>query len=156
MKWALVLSGGGARGLAHIGVLKILKLWGLRPDIVVGTSIGAIVGGAFACGMEPEEMEKFMVEKFDLHKYLDSWIMKLEGGPFVTIIKIGDAFQALWRSTAVDSGRKVLKLLRKFTSNKKEEYEINRVRPKSKLVLRVRFPPSPQKIGSTEKVRIFI
>ena len=119
MKWALVLSGGGARGLAHIGVLKVLRHWGLRPDIVVGTSIGAIVGGAFACGMEPEAMEKFMVEEFDLHKYLDSWIMKLEGGPFVKIIKIGDAFQSLWRSTAVDSGRKVLKLFRIFTNNKK-------------------------------------
>ncbi len=118
-KWALVLSGGGARGLAHIGVLKMLKLWGLRPDIVVGTSMGAIVGGAFACGMEPEEMEKFMVEEFDLHKYLDSWIMKLEGGPFVKIIKIGDAFKSLWRSTAVDSGRKVLQLFRIFTNNKK-------------------------------------
>jgi len=118
-KWALVLSGGGARGLAHIGVLKILKLWGLRPDIVVGTSMGAIVGGAFACGMEPEAMERFMVEEFDLHKYLDSWIMKLAGGPFVKIIKIGDAFQSLWRSTAVDSGRKVLKLFRIFTNNKK-------------------------------------
>ena len=118
MKWALVLSGGGARGLAHIGVLKILKSWGLRPDIVVGTSMGAIVGGAFACGMEPEEMEKFMVEEFDLDKYVDSWIMKLEGGPLVKIIKIGDAFQSLWRNTAVDSGRKVLKLLRVFTKNK--------------------------------------
>jgi NTE family protein len=119
MKWALVLSGGGARGLAHIGVLKILKLWGLRPDIVVGTSMGAIVGGAFACGMEPEEMEKFMVEEFDLHKYLDSWIMKLEDGPFVKIIKAGDAFQSLLRSTAVDSGRKALKLFRKFTNNRR-------------------------------------
>ncbi|MBA7536908.1 hypothetical protein ES705_29173 [subsurface metagenome] len=119
MKWALVLSGGGARGLAHIGVLKILKLWGLRPDIVVGTSMGAIFGGAFACGMEPEVMEKFMVEEFNINKYLDSWIMKLEGGPFVKIIKAGDALQALWRSTAVDSGRKVLKLFRIFTNNRK-------------------------------------
>jgi NTE family protein len=46
--FALVLGGGGARGLAHIGVLKALEREGFIPDLVVGTSMGAIVGGMYA------------------------------------------------------------------------------------------------------------
>ena len=47
-KTALVLSGGGAKGLAHIGVLRVLDSLGVRPDIVIGTSMGAMIGGMFA------------------------------------------------------------------------------------------------------------
>ena len=56
-KVALVLSGGGARGIAHIGVLKVLEEARIPVDCVVGTSMGAIVGGAAATGMPPAEME---------------------------------------------------------------------------------------------------
>lgn len=49
-KLALALGGGGARGWAHIGILRALAKAGLNPDIVVGTSIGAIVGGHYAGG----------------------------------------------------------------------------------------------------------
>src|SRR5690606_29103218 len=48
---ALVLGGGGIRGFAHIGVLQALEEAGIRPDIIVGTSAGAVVGVAFASGM---------------------------------------------------------------------------------------------------------
>ena len=49
---ALVLSGGGAKGLAHIGVLRVLDSLGIRPDLVVGSSMGAIIGGRWpAAGM---------------------------------------------------------------------------------------------------------
>ena len=53
---ALVLSGGGARGLAHVGVLKVLEEARVPVDIVVGTSMGAIVGGLYAAGMDPKEL----------------------------------------------------------------------------------------------------
>jgi NTE family protein len=46
----LVLGGGAARGFAHIGVLRTLLAHGIRPDVIAGTSIGAIVGGIFAAG----------------------------------------------------------------------------------------------------------
>ncbi len=48
MKIALVLGGGGARGIAHIGVIRFLEEQGFRPSIICGTSIGAIVGGKYA------------------------------------------------------------------------------------------------------------
>lgn len=55
---ALVLSGGGARGLAHIGVLKALERMHVPYDCVVGTSMGAIVGGTLATGVTPGEAEE--------------------------------------------------------------------------------------------------
>lgn len=57
-KIGLVLGGGGARGLAHIGVMKVLESEKIRPDIIVGTSIGAVVGGALASGMKAGELEE--------------------------------------------------------------------------------------------------
>src|SRR3954464_9556675 len=54
---ALVLSGGGARGLAHIGVLKVLRELRVPVDVIVATSMGSIVGGAYAAGHTTESME---------------------------------------------------------------------------------------------------
>jgi len=56
-KVGLVLSGGGARGLAHIGVLKVLREQRVPVDFIVATSMGSIVGGAYAAGTTPEGME---------------------------------------------------------------------------------------------------
>ena len=53
----LVLGGGGARGAAHIGVLKVLEELRIPVDYVAGTSMGSIVGGLYATGMSPEEIE---------------------------------------------------------------------------------------------------
>jgi NTE family protein len=55
-----VLSGGGARGMAHIGVLKVLEEVGLRPDYIAGTSAGAIMGGLYALGYTAAEIEQVM------------------------------------------------------------------------------------------------
>lgn len=54
----LVLGGGGAKGAAHIGVLRVLDEMRVPVDCVTGTSMGALVGGTFASGMPPEEIEK--------------------------------------------------------------------------------------------------
>jgi NTE family protein len=56
----LVLSGGGARGAAHIGVLKVLEELHVVPDMVVGTSMGSIVGGLYAAGWSPGEIETLL------------------------------------------------------------------------------------------------
>jgi NTE family protein len=58
----LALSGGGARGIAHVGVLKVLEELRVPIHCVTGTSMGAIVGGTFASGRAPAEMEKLVLE----------------------------------------------------------------------------------------------
>lgn len=57
-KVALVLGGGAARGFAHIGVIKMLESQGIVPDIVVGTSAGAVVGALYAGGFDAFAMQK--------------------------------------------------------------------------------------------------
>ena len=54
---SLALSGGGARGLAHIGVLKVLREEGIRIDFIAGVSMGGIIGGLYSSGYSPEELE---------------------------------------------------------------------------------------------------
>ena len=54
-KLVLVLSGGGARGFAHVGVLRVLEELHIAPDLIVGTSMGSIVGGLYAAGWSPDE-----------------------------------------------------------------------------------------------------
>jgi NTE family protein len=118
MKWGLVLSGGGARGIAHVGLLKKLAAWDLRPAAVVGCSMGAIVGGAYACGMAPEEMERYLLEEFDMRRNLDSWVYQLTGGRLVRLLQAEDALHTLVRKRGIDSGSKVLELLRRLTADK--------------------------------------
>lgn len=55
---ALVLSGGGARGLAHVGVLKVLERERIPVDIITGTSMGAIIGGLYASGMTATDLDR--------------------------------------------------------------------------------------------------
>ncbi len=57
-KIGLVLSGGGARGFAHIGALKVLEANNIPIDYIVGTSMGSIVGGLYAIGLSPVEIEQ--------------------------------------------------------------------------------------------------
>jgi NTE family protein len=57
-KVGLVLGGGGVRGFSHIGVLKVLEKEGIDIDLIVGTSAGALIGGAYASGQTPDEIER--------------------------------------------------------------------------------------------------
>ena len=62
-KVALVLSGGGAKGFSHVGVLKALEENNIPIDYIAGTSMGAIVGGLYASGFSPEEIETLLTAK---------------------------------------------------------------------------------------------
>src|SRR5262245_37040039 len=59
-KIGLALSGGGARGAAHVGVLKVLEELRVPVHCITGTSMGSIVGGAYAAGVAPNEMAKIL------------------------------------------------------------------------------------------------
>lgn len=58
----LALCGGAVRALAHIGVLKVFKREKIDIDAICGTSMGAIIGGLYACGVTPERMEAIIDE----------------------------------------------------------------------------------------------
>lgn len=60
-KIGLVLSGGGARGAAHVGVLKVLEELRIPVDIVTGTSMGAVTGGLYAYGYSPAMLEETLI-----------------------------------------------------------------------------------------------
>jgi len=60
LKVALVLSGGGVKGYAHLGVLRVLERENIKIDYITGTSIGALVGTLYSIGYSVDEIEKFL------------------------------------------------------------------------------------------------
>jgi len=77
-EYGIVLSGGGARGLAHIGVLAALEKHGIVPGIVAGSSMGAIIGTFYAAGLSPDQMLAIAKDKklYNLFK----WTMPKKSG----------------------------------------------------------------------------
>lgn len=69
-KVGLALSGGGAKGIAQVGVIRVLEDEGFRPDMIAGTSIGSILGGLYAIGYSIEDLEKLAME-IDWEYYFD-------------------------------------------------------------------------------------
>ena len=67
LKVGLVLSGGGAKGFAHIGALKVLEKAGVRIDYIGGTSMGAIIGALYSSGYSANELDS-IVTSFDLNE----------------------------------------------------------------------------------------
>ena len=63
-KVGLVLSGGGARGFAHVGVLKYLEEQNIPIDYISGTSMGAIIGAFYAMGYSADEIEKMILSQY--------------------------------------------------------------------------------------------
>ena len=59
-KVAVVLSGGGAKGMAHIGVLKVLEKAGIPVDYITGTSMGSIIGGLYAIGYNSHSLDSMV------------------------------------------------------------------------------------------------
>lgn len=62
-KVGLVLSGGGARGVAHVGVIKVLEEAGIPIDYIAGTSMGSLVGALYAIGYTPEQMSHILTSQ---------------------------------------------------------------------------------------------
>ncbi len=69
---ALVLSGGGVKGLAHIGVLRVLDSLGVVPDLIVGTSMGSIIGALYASGYSGKRLDA-LVRTLDLERIFQSY-----------------------------------------------------------------------------------
>jgi len=76
-KFGISLSGGGARGILHIGVLEALKKYGIHPEVISGTSMGALAGVFYASGMEPLQILD-LVKSSKLHRMIN-WKLPANG-----------------------------------------------------------------------------
>lgn len=103
-KVALALGGGAARGFAHIGVIKALEAQGIVPDIIVGTSAGAVVGSLYAAGKNGFELQKLALQMEE--SQLSDWSLPDRG-----VLK-GEALQAFVNRAV--GGRPLEKLGRTF------------------------------------------
>ncbi|MFP7674607.1 patatin-like phospholipase family protein [Marivita sp. S0852] len=86
---ALVLGGGGARGLAHIHALKAFDDLGVRPTIVAGTSIGAILGACYCAGMSGAEIEDYALTRFEDRTQLIADAFKVRPDSFKSFLQDG-------------------------------------------------------------------
>jgi NTE family protein len=86
---ALALGGGGARGLAHIVVIETLDELGLRPKAIAGTSIGAIVGAAYAAGMSGKEIGAYALALTRRRSDVMGRLLKARVGRFADILSRG-------------------------------------------------------------------
>ncbi len=98
-KVGLVLSGGGAKGLAHVGVLKELEKNHIPIDYIVGTSMGAVVGAMYASGYSPAEIEQIVLspafQSWTSGKALDSKTFNaVTSGPSPSVLRLGVALDS--------------------------------------------------------------
>ncbi len=132
-KVAVVLAGGGAKGLAHIGALKVLEEAGVPIDIVVGNSMGSIVGGLYALGYTPAEMDSVV--------RCTDWIQLLLDTPdfgnnLLTARKLSETYQLRVALNpernfsptgrgGIIQGRNITNLLKRLTSTAADSVDFN-------------------------------
>jgi len=97
----LVLSGGGARGFAHIGVIKSLESHNIKPDIISGTSMGAIVGGLYSYGYSIEKIEK-IARNFDWKEFAKFFILPTTNKNFIEKDGVLKFFRNLTGNTKIE------------------------------------------------------
>jgi len=100
-KIGLALGGGSARGWAHIGVLKTLNEAGIYPDVIVGTSIGAVVGGCYVAGELPA-LERFARE-LTRRKVLGFLDFNFSGSGLITGQRLCDVLNTRLKNVAIES-----------------------------------------------------
>ena len=92
-KLALVLGGGGARGLAHIGVIRQMEKLGIKPDLIVGTSMGAVIGGMYAQTLDIDLVEN------KIKSFIDKFGAKGKWLGFLTDTKTKSSYQKIYDFT---------------------------------------------------------
>jgi NTE family protein len=118
----LVLSGGGARGTAHVGVLKVLDEMRIPVDVIVGTSMGAVVGGLYASGMSAKEIEKLTTSLDWQDAFRDSpprrsfgYRRKQDDSNFLAHYSLGVSTDGFKMPLGLVQGQKLTQVLRRST-----------------------------------------
>jgi NTE family protein len=118
----LVLSGGGARGAAHVGVLRVLEQLRIPIDCIAGTSSGAIVGGLYAAGLDPDAVQRVYVEVDWNRAFSDrpsrrtrSFRRKLDDATFLGNLELGIVDGGFRLPSGVIAGQHINTLLKTAT-----------------------------------------
>jgi NTE family protein len=131
----LALSGGGARGIAHIGVLQVLEELRIPVDIVTGTSMGALVGGMYAAGMSPSELEAIVTGIDWPAAFTDkppratrSFRRKQDDRGFLTSIRLGMRDGGLALPLGIIQGQELELLMRRLLARVREVRDFDDLR----------------------------
>lgn len=121
-KVGLVLSGGGAKGFAHVGVLKVLEKAGVRVDYVSGTSMGAVIGGLYASGYNAKELDSVLrvydldaLVKDELPREVSSFYQKENQAKYALSLPLHKGKIEL--PTGVSKGQSVYNVFSKLTEH---------------------------------------
>ena len=132
LKVGLVLSGGGAKGFAHIGVLKVIDSLGIKVDYVAGTSMGAIIGSLYASGYSGKQLDSlFKSLNFDdvisdnLPREAKTFYERVNSEKYVISLPF-DNFK-LKLPSAISGGQNVYNLLTKLTLPVSEIHDFNKL-----------------------------
>ena len=131
-KIGLVLSGGGAKGFAHIGVLKVLEEAKIPIDFIAGTSIGGIVGGLYACGYDAITLEKIILKQDlagmltnEFRSEFSTAIDKEDEARYIVSFPFDQKKLAL--SNGVFNGQNVMELLSYLTLGYHDVYDFSKL-----------------------------
>ncbi len=131
---ALVLSGGGARGAAHIGVLRVLEELRVPVDLVVGTSMGSIIGGLYSTGWSPDDMETLLLAVDWARVFSDrverterTFRRKLDDYPYLIQTKLRFRGFRPYLPSSVLAGQRLELLLRSIEIYSTGETDFNRL-----------------------------
>lgn len=115
-EFSLSLSGGGALGLAHLGVLSVLEEQNLTPNEILGTSMGGIIGALYAIGLKESEITS-IVEKFGA---IQKWVkLSLTGNAIVDTTKIETIFKEVFKDMSFKDTKIPLKIIATKLDNSK-------------------------------------
>lgn len=115
LKIGLALSGGGARGMAHIGVLRALEEKNIPIDYIAGTSMGSIVGGLYATGMSPDDLD-WVMESIDWEdamnpspkRKLKNYRQRQTEKKYIADLEVGIVDKSVKTGTGIASDHKVM------------------------------------------------
>lgn len=117
-KWALVLSGGGSKGMAHVGALQALEQLKLRPDLIVGCSMGAIIGGLYCSGMSCQELIHWLEHRFDLNHHMNMEYLEQPDTRLWKLLHEPACCQRMMESYGLDKPDSILALFRELTGDR--------------------------------------
>ncbi len=107
-QFSLVLSGGGALGIAHIGVIEDLEKYALRPNEIIGTSMGGIIGACVAMGLDTKQI----IEVLDEFASVTKWIkFSFSGNSIIESSKIERIFKHIFGNRKMKDVKTPLKLI---------------------------------------------